>query len=236
MRKSISMIHMYSLRTVSSRVKRTRARINRSSTPSRPWIERFERYPGRRFRWQGKDKLRLVPHAFEGRNAFFDPERKAVLFGYYRADTVDPGANLPNQMIFTCLSSDIIAHEVTHAIVHRLRPYSEATHKDVFAWHEAFADLIALFQHFAYPDVVLNAVASTSGSIQQGGALFDLASEFGQSTGRGEALRRAINPPFRPKCCARLSVPRGRRTPRAGRVLRRRGLRRLPGPLSGRHC
>ena len=119
-------------------------------------IERFERYLGRRFRWRGDEKLSLVPHAFEGRNAFFDPTRKAVLFGYYRADLKDPGANLPGQMIFTCLSSDIIAHEVTHAIVHRLRThFSEATNPDVFAWHEAFADLIALFQHFAYEEVVV---------------------------------------------------------------------------------
>lgn len=158
-------------------------------------IERFERYLGRRFRWRGKAKLALVPHAFEGRNAFFDPARKAVLFGYYRADANDPGANLPGQVIFTCLSSDIIAHEVTHAIVHRLRPhFAEATNPDVFAWHEAFADLIALFQHFAYREVVLEAIASTSGSLEKGRALFDLASEFGQSTGRGAALRSAINP------------------------------------------
>jgi hypothetical protein len=158
-------------------------------------IERFERYLGRRFRWRGQTKLALVPHAFEGRNAYFEPNSKAVLFGYYHADTNEPGANLPGQVIFTCLSSDIIAHEVTHAIVHRLRPYfSEATNPDVFAWHEAFADLIALFQHFAYREVVLEAIASTSGSLEKGRALFDLASEFGQSTGRGAALRSAINP------------------------------------------
>jgi hypothetical protein len=156
-------------------------------------IERFERYLGRRFRWRGDDKLAMVPHAFEGRNAFFDPSRKAVLFGYYRADAKDPGANLPNQIIFTCLSSDIIAHELTHAIVNRLRPYfSEATNADVFAWHEAFADLIALFQHFAYRDVVFEAVTETSDHIDDGSALFDLAREFGQSTGRGAALRSAI--------------------------------------------
>src|SRR5258705_12900129 len=46
-------------------------------------IERFERYLGRRFRWRGRDRLRLVPHAFEGRNAFFDPTRRAGLFGCY---------------------------------------------------------------------------------------------------------------------------------------------------------
>jgi hypothetical protein len=163
-------------------------------------IERFERYLGRRFRWRGQAKLALVPHAFEGRNAYFDPNLKAVLFGYYRADANDPGANLPGQVIFTCLSSDIIAHEVTHSIVNRLRPYfAEATNPDVFAWHEAFADLIALFQHFAYREVVLEAIASTSGSPEKGRALFDLASEFGQSTGRGAALRSAIDPDVPPE-------------------------------------
>jgi hypothetical protein len=158
-------------------------------------IERFERYLGRRFRWRDDGKLHLVPHAFEGRNAYFDPTRNAVLFGYYRADSSDPGANLPGQIIFTCLSSDIVAHELTHAIVHRLRPhFSEPTNPDVFAWHEAFADLIALFQHFAYRDVVLESVAGQSGRIEDGSALFDLAAEFGQSTGRGAALRRAVDP------------------------------------------
>jgi hypothetical protein len=156
-------------------------------------IERFERFVGRRFRWRTRQKLRLVPHAFEGRNAYFDPNRRAVLFGYYRADRRDPGANLPGQVIFTCLSTDIIAHEVTHAIVHRLRRYySEATNPDVFAWHEAFADLVALFQHFVHHDVVVDAVTVTSGDLRKNSGLLELARQFGESTGRGAALRSAI--------------------------------------------
>src|SRR5262245_7758335 len=55
------------------------------------------------------------------------------------------GSNLPGGCIFTCLYHDIIAHEVTHAIVHRLRPhFLEATNEDVRAarsrsgsWSEA---------------------------------------------------------------------------------------------------
>ncbi len=156
-------------------------------------IERFERFVGRRFRWRTRQKLRLVPHAFEGRNAYFDPQRRAVLFGYYRADQRDPGANLPGQVIFTCLSTDIVAHEVTHAIVHRLRRhYSEATNPDVFAWHEAFADLVALFQHFVHHDVVIDAVTATAGDLRKNSGLLELACEFGQSSGRGAALRSAI--------------------------------------------
>src|SRR5215218_1448194 len=163
-------------------------------------LERFERFLGRRFRWRADRQLRLVPHAFEGRNAFFDPERRAVLFGYYRADQRDPGPNLPGQVIFTCLSSDIVAHEVTHAIVHRLRRhYLQATNADVFALHEAFADLVALFQHFVHRDVVLGAVAATSGDLRENSGLLDLAREFGESSGRGGALRSAIGTPRTPE-------------------------------------
>ncbi len=156
-------------------------------------LERFERFAGRRFRWRGTERLTLVPHAFDGRNAYFDPASNAVMFGYYQATRGDIGEHLPGQRIFTCLSSDIIAHEVTHAIMHRWRPcFSEATNPDVFAWHEAFADLVALFQHFVHFDVVRAAVTSSSGDLRKSNGLFDLAREFGSSTGRGAALRSAL--------------------------------------------
>lgn len=131
-------------------------------------IERFERFLGQRFRWAVGRALVQVPHAFEGRNAFFDPTRRAVLFGYYRADQRDPGPNLPGQVMFTCLSADIIAHEVSHALVHRLRPnFSVPTNPDVFAWHEAFADLVALFHHFTFTRVVADAVAAGRGDLSE---------------------------------------------------------------------
>jgi hypothetical protein len=103
-------------------------------------------------------------------------------------------------MMFTCLSVDVVAHEVTHAIVHRMRKYfSEPTHPDVLAWHEAFADLVALFNHFGFPEVVSDAVAKSEGTLDKGSALLDLATEFGESTGRGEALRSAIGSPRTPE-------------------------------------
>ena len=153
----------------------------------------------------------MVPHAFEGRNAFFDPTRRAVLFCYYRADSRDPGANLPGQVMFTCLSVDVVAHEVTHAVVHRLRKYfSEPTNPDVYAWHEAFADLVALFNHFAFPDVVAEAVAASRGELREASALLDLAREFGESTGRGEALRKAIGSPRTPEAFLTATEPHQR--------------------------
>lgn len=163
-------------------------------------IERFERFIGRRFRWRYQQTLRLVPHAFEGQNAYFDSQRRAILFGYYRAHEENPGENIPNQMMFTCLSNDIIAHEVTHAIVHRLRQrFIESSNPDVAAWHEAFADLVALFQHFIHQDVVREAVAATAGDLRKNAGLLDLAREFGVSSGRGGSLRSAVDEAGAPK-------------------------------------
>jgi len=156
-------------------------------------IERFQRFTGRRFRWRGDDRLRLVPHAFYGRNAFFDQTRRAVLFGYFRADEQDSEANLPEQLMFTCLSVDIIAHEVTHAIVHRVRPlFTVPTNPDVFAFHEGFADVIALFHHFLFREVVEAAVANSRSELEDAEALFALADEFGRATRRGGPLRSAL--------------------------------------------
>jgi hypothetical protein len=156
-------------------------------------IERFERFTGRRFRWRGDDRLRIVPHAFEGRNAYFDPSRRAVLFGYYRAGEQDSEANLPGQLMFTCLSVDIVAHEVTHAIAHRVRRhFALASNPDVHAFHEAFADLVALFHHFAFTEVIDEAVAQSHSKLEDDAVLLNLAAEFGVSTGRGGPLRSAV--------------------------------------------
>lgn len=156
-------------------------------------IERFQRFMGRRFRWEGDERLRVVPHAFYGRNAFFDPTRRAVLFGYFRADDTDTEANLPGQLMFSCLSVDIVAHEMTHAIVHLVRElFTIPTNPDVYAFHEGFADLVALFHHFLFPDVVEQAIAESRGRLDEAEALFALADEFGRATGRGGPLRSAL--------------------------------------------
>lgn len=86
-------------------------------------LEHLERALGRRFRF-GRDPLVAYPHAFQGQNAFYDPDRahRGLFFGYFPADRDSPGHMLPGQWVFTCLSHDIIAHELTHAIVDRLRP------------------------------------------------------------------------------------------------------------------
>ncbi len=137
--------------------------------------------------------LRIYPHAFRDANAYYSPQKKALLFGYFSAKPADVTLQMPDNLTFTCLSHDIIAHETTHAILDGLhRKYTEATNPDVLAFHEAFADIIALFQHFTFPEVLKNQIAVTRGDLASQNLLGKLAQEFGVAIGGYGSLRDAI--------------------------------------------
>ena len=173
-------------------------------------LEHFEKSLGRKIIWpyrivqpkNPKDKptheyvprLRLYPHAFRDANAFYTAEKKAVLFGYFEAATQVQGSNLPGGIIFTCLSPDIVAHELTHAILDSIHPrFTENTNPDVAAFHEAFADIVALLQRFTNTPLVENQIARTRGSLSEFSFLGELATQFGNALqGNRGALRGAI--------------------------------------------
>ena len=197
-------------------------------------LERFEAALGRKIHWRlledesGKyvparlNRLYLYPHAMAEANAFYSAEAHGILFGYFRAGNV-PGAQvLPGQTIFTCLSHDIIAHETTHAVVDGIRRYfMEPTNIDVLAFHEAFADLAALFRHFSHSEALLDTLQRTGGKLYTAdmkadapGAgsdptvqaevtpdnpLVELARQFGQVSGLRSGLRSALGTKANPQ-------------------------------------
>lgn len=137
-------------------------------------------------------RLRIYPHALRDRNAFYSPEKKALLFGYFPVSIKDAN-NTPGTLVFTCLSHDIIAHETTHALLDGVHPrFNEPMNPDVLAFHEAFADIVALFQRFAYPGVLRDQIARTRGDLAGENLLGQLAQQFGRASGRGSALRDAL--------------------------------------------
>ncbi|HWI12685.1 MAG TPA: hypothetical protein VNT02_00445 [Burkholderiales bacterium] len=140
------------------------------------------------------DRLYLRPHAFEEPNAYYDDAAGALCFGYYQAEArVTATRTLPGGYVFTCLSHAVIAHELTHALLEGLRTnFSVASGPDVAAFHEAFADLVALFQRFSYKEVVRAAISRSRGSIRNSEFLTDLARQVGATTGHEGALRSAI--------------------------------------------
>jgi hypothetical protein len=200
-------------------------------------LQRFEVALGRRVHWARFDKgnrkrsisgdhsaadvrnvLCLFPHAMADANAFYSRDAQGILFGYFRASRTNPGNNLPGQMVFTCLSHDIIAHETTHAILDGIRSYfTEPTNIDVAAFHEAFADLSALFCHFSHSEVLLDTLQKTGGrlydvmlrseapadgdkpllqaQIAQVNPLAQLAIQFGDASGMNRGLRQMLGTP-----------------------------------------
>jgi len=207
-------------------------------------IDIFEKALGRDIRYSfidiGSERsvLRIFPHAMYEPNAYYSRELGALLFGYFRASIDDAGTGLPGGTIFTCLSHDIVAHETTHSVIDTLRSsFMESSNPDVAAFHEAFADIVALFQHFSFEDVVRDTLRRSGGVLHrfnltprggkppstdadnkifivgempEGNPLLDLARQFGESMGRRAALRSALGVPPDPQALANATEPHER--------------------------
>jgi hypothetical protein len=147
---------------------------------------------GRELAWGfGEPRLRLYPHAERIPNASYSREEKSLKFGWFQASEEVAGRLLPQGYIFTSLSHDIIAHELTHALLDGLRAkFEHPVSGDVEAFHEAFADLIALFQRFTYKEVVKNAIRRTGADLSRADVLLQIAIEFAQGLSGENALRK----------------------------------------------
>jgi hypothetical protein len=160
-------------------------------------LSRFEHALGRRISW-GFDgqQIKVAPHAFQAANAFYSREAQGLLFGYFPAER--------GGFVYTCLAHDIVVHETTHAILDGLREhYQELSHPDQAAFHEGFADVVAILSVFSLPGVVEALLAPGKGDALPASALraselrrsvlLGLAEQMGSelSAVRGSALRRS---------------------------------------------
>jgi hypothetical protein len=72
------------------------------------------------------------------------------------------------------------------------RRFNEPSNPDVLAFHEAFADVVALLQHFTIREILAQEIARTRGNLEAESMLGSLAIQFGQASGARGALRDAI--------------------------------------------
>jgi hypothetical protein len=137
--------------------------------------------------------LHVLPHAMEEGNAYYDPDAGALLFGYAYATADAPGLNQAGGVVFTALAHDVVVHEMTHALLDGLRArFLLPTNSDVDAFHEALADLVALFQRFQYRELVARGLSQADGVLTSR-LLTDIARQRGQALGDGRgALRTAL--------------------------------------------
>lgn len=163
----------------------------------------FESALGRRLSWGfAGHHLNLVPHAFAEANAYYSWEDRALLFGYVPAEGDE-------DKVQTCLSYDVVVHETTHAVLDGLRRrFLEPGLPDQAAFHEGFADVVALLSVFSMRPVVEQALgrADKNGRIKRSqvtpehlraGVLTGVAEQIGKvlTQGRGALRRSAMKPP-----------------------------------------
>jgi hypothetical protein len=141
---------------------------------------------GRRVPWAFEgNRLILVPHAGYDENAFYDRHSKSLQF-YYCGTSEQP--------VYTCLSHDIIAHELGHAILDGVRPfYYEASSVQTMAFHEFVADLTAIVTALRNNDLRRAVAAEVGADLSQANILAALADEFGAYTMGRPYLRSALN-------------------------------------------
>ena len=168
-------------------------------------LARFEYALGRRVAWGfNGHQLHIAPHAFDEANAFYSEEDRGLLFGYFTGRS--------GGIVHTSLSHDIIAHETVHALLDGLRDrLTDPSGPDQAAFHEGFADVVALLSIFALPEVVAAGLSRTPAKPDKKGIRFisaaklkmdalrksivtGLAEEMGQELQdmRGDALRRSV--------------------------------------------
>jgi hypothetical protein len=144
--------------------------------------------------WPGTSTLQVLPRAGVDLNAFYD--RRSLKFFYVNDARV--GGSL-----YTCDSTDVVSHELGHAILDSFRPETwSAASLEVASMHEAFADFIALMHALSYDEIVNYIVNETQGDLRKNNVASQLAEQFGAAVyklsdpkeGRSpNALRSTIN-------------------------------------------
>lgn len=153
-----------------------------------PWLLR------RREADKPPPQLLIRPFSMKEANAFYDRNEGSIGFGYFQAWPTNSEYVLPEGLIFAALSRDVIAHEMTHALLDGMRAeFMRDTHPDVRAFHEAFADIVALLHNFSQQDLVQQALEETGGL--NADALLSIGRQIGEATNgsAGGAMRRALS-------------------------------------------
>jgi hypothetical protein len=131
------------------------------------------------------NRLIVVPHAGNGRNAFYDRTSKSLQFYYF--------AN-GDKTTYTCLSTDIVCHEFGHAVLDGIRPlYNESVSPQTAAFHEFFGDLSAILLTLRNNELRRHLAKNTGGKIESATTLSSVAEEFGNAISGRPYLRSAKN-------------------------------------------
>lgn len=128
---------------------------------------------GRPIPWAfGSGRLALLPHAGYLENAYYDRGTGALHFFYFQGAKGEP--------VYTCLSHDVVAHELGHAILDGLKPYyNEVSSPETAGFHEYFGDAVAMMASLSMRETALVVVRGGPAKLKPHNVVSAIASEFG---------------------------------------------------------
>ena len=187
-------------------------------------------------------RLRIYPHALREANAYYSPAKKALLFGYFpalatttRATTCRAAWSSP-----ACRTTSSRTRRRTRCSTACTGASSSRRNPDVLAFHEAFADIVALFQHFTFPEVLRHQIATHARrpraartSARRAGAAVRPGHRHARRAAqtRSASVDRATGEWRPPRARSRRSYADALRAARPRRDPGRRGVRRVPRDL-----
>lgn len=139
-------------------------------------------------------QLRIETHSFVGDNAFYDPREGVLRFGFFKVGDTASIHLTDGSVQQYVLSHDVVCHELSHALLDGMRShFADDTNPDVPAFHEGFADLIAVLHHFKSREHVQQVIERTGGIGVR--SLLDFGRILGESGNRtgGSAIRSAMD-------------------------------------------
>lgn len=120
--------------------------------------------------WATAKTLHVVPAAGSDMNAYYD--RRSLKFFYY---------NHGGRNVYFGDSADIIAHELGHAVLDAMRPdFWSVQALEIWSFHEAFSDIVAVFNLLSHDLVVKAVLEETRGDLRLSNHASRLAEEVGR--------------------------------------------------------
>lgn len=139
--------------------------------------------------WSATKLLQVMPAAGADMNAYYD--RRSLRFFYY---------NHRGRNVYFGDSADIVAHELGHAILDAMRPdFWSVQALEIWSFHEAFSDIIAVFNLLNYDAAVDAVLEETGGDLRRSNHASRLAEEVGRLirdvTGDPSYMGKALRDP-----------------------------------------
>ena len=122
-------------------------------------------------KWSSTKLLRVHPRAGKQLNAYYD--RHNLKFFYSN----DPVAK---KMVFTANSSDVVLHELGHAILDAIRPDLFNTQAmEVWGFHESFGDIFAIINALQHEEILDYMMNETNGDLRKTNVVTKVGEEIG---------------------------------------------------------